>query len=97
MAAMAASWPISVKLGATAVRRTSPASWNSSPRTRKRPRLRRILLNSPMRERRRRPVVVNRVKAQTAPAKMISAAGCLDDVGQPSDQLLHSGLGHQFS
>src|SRR5580693_436609 len=72
MAATVASCASSVKLGATAVRRMSAASWNSRPSTRKRPRSSRSRANgsSPSR---RKATRRNRTNAITAPTKMIAA------------------------
>jgi hypothetical protein len=70
--AIAASWPISAKVGAIAVRRMSPASWNSSPRARKRPRPNRTAVN-PAAERERMATLTKRPKAIAAPVKMTTA------------------------
>ena len=72
IAAIAASCASSVKLGDTAVRRMSAASWNSSPRARKRPRSRRTGANGAIPSR-RSDTRKNRPKAITAPAKMTTA------------------------
>jgi hypothetical protein len=72
MAATVASWASSVKLGATAVRRMSAASWNSRPSTRKRPKSRRSFANGSIPSR-RKAMRRNRTNAITAPTKMIAA------------------------
>src|SRR5579859_5239851 len=72
MAATAASCPSSVKLGATAVRRMSAASWNSRPSTRKRPRSSRSRANGSMPSR-RKATSTNRANAITAPTKIMAA------------------------
>lgn len=69
---MAASWPIWAKVGETAVRRMSAASWNSNPRVRNRPRESRIGVNTAA-LRCRSPSTTNRSAAHAAPTKMTTA------------------------